>query len=68
MPEQDGGRAPAPRKPLGWLVGLGVLLITLGVVFGLVGISIVAKRRQMQRINEAGADEIAPRPAGTNIP
>jgi len=38
---------------MGWLVGLGVLLITLGVVFGLVGIGIVAKRRQAYRINEA---------------
>lgn len=47
------GFTARPRKPMGWLVGLGVLLITLGVVFGLVGIGIVAKRRQAYRINEA---------------
>jgi hypothetical protein len=40
-----------PSKPMGWLVGLGVLLITLGVVFGLVGIGIVAKRNQAHRID-----------------
>ena len=42
------------KKPrlLGWYVGLGVLMITLGVVFGLVGIFIVAKKKQRYRINE----------------
>jgi hypothetical protein len=51
---------------MGWLVGLGVLLITLGVVFGLVGIGIVAKRKQAYRINEAGTKNGASRPSGTN--
>lgn len=37
---------------MGWLVGLGVLLITLGVVVGLIGISIAAKRKQKYRIDE----------------
>jgi hypothetical protein len=37
---------------MGWLVGLGVLLITLGVVFGLIGIGIAAKRKQRYRIDE----------------
>lgn len=55
-----------PRKPMGWLVGLGVLLITLGVVFGLVGIGVVAKRKQAYRINEAATENNALRPAGTN--
>jgi len=39
-----------PKRPFGWFVGLGVLLITLGVVFGLVGIFIVAKNKQKYRI------------------
>lgn len=51
---------------MGWLVGLGVLLITLGVVFGLVGIGIVAKRKQAYRINEAVTENDASRPSGTN--
>lgn len=55
-----------PRKPMGWLVGLGVLLITLGVVFGLVAIGIVAKRKQAYRINEAATENNAPKPSGTN--
>lgn len=38
------------KRPLGWFVGLGVLLITLGVLFGLVGIFIVAKNKQKYRI------------------
>jgi len=41
---------PNPKTPFGWFVGLGVLLITLGVVFGLVGIFIVAKNKQKHRI------------------
>ena len=41
---------PSPKTPFGWFVGLGVLLITLGVVFGLVGIFIVAKNKQKYRI------------------
>ena len=44
---------------MGWLVGLGVLLITLGVVCGLIGIGIVAKRKQKYRIDE-------PPPQSTN--
>lgn len=42
------------KKPrvLGWYVGLGVLMITLGVLFGLVGIFIVAKNKQRHRIDE----------------
>lgn len=39
-------------KPMGWLVGLAVLLITFGVLAGLVGIAIVAKRRQQYRIHD----------------
>lgn len=35
---------------MGWLVGLAVLLITLGVVAGLIGITIVALRKQRYRI------------------
>jgi hypothetical protein len=62
----NGGLSVTPRKPMGWLVGLGVLLITLGVVFGLVGIGIVAKRKQSYRINEAATGSNASRPAGTN--
>ena len=50
---------------MGWLVGLAVLLITLGVVAGLIGIFVVAKRKQQYRINEPPE----PRPAGqTNAP
>lgn len=54
MPDDESADSVAPggRKPMGWLVGLGVLLITLGVVFGLIGIGIVAKRKQKYRINE----------------
>ncbi len=42
------------KKPklLGWYVGFGVLMITLGVIFGLVGIFIVAKNKQKYRINQ----------------
>jgi len=39
-----------PKKPMGWLVGLGVLLITLGVAAGLVGILVVSKNKQKHRI------------------
>ncbi len=39
-------------KPLGWLLGLAVLLITLGVISGLIGIFVVAKRKQQFRIEE----------------
>ena len=41
---------PKSKTPFGWFVGLGVLLITLGVVFGLVGIFIVARNKQKYRI------------------
>ena len=51
---------------MGWLVGLGVLLITLGVVFGLAGIAIVAKRKQAYRVNEAATENNALKPGGTN--
>jgi hypothetical protein len=57
-----------PPKPMGWLVGLGVLLITLGVVFGLVGIGIVAKRKQAYRINGAPAENSNSAAPGTNAP
>jgi hypothetical protein len=40
---------------LGWFIGLGVLLITLGVVLGLVGIGFVALRQQRHRIAPAPA-------------
>jgi hypothetical protein len=53
---------------MGWLVGLGVLLITLGVVFGLVGIGIVAKRKQAYRINEAAAENSNSKVSATNAP
>ncbi len=53
---------PNPKTPFGWFVGLGVLLITLGVVFGLVGIFIVAKNKQKYRIP---ALELSP---ATNTP
>ena len=43
-------------KPMGWLVGLGVLLITLGVVFGVIGVGFVAKRKQAFRINDAATE------------
>jgi formylglycine-generating enzyme len=42
----------AKSKPIGWLVGLMVLLITLGVLAGLIGIAVVAKRKQQYRIND----------------
>lgn len=45
---------------MGWLVGLAVLLITLGVIAGLAGIFVVAKRKQQYRINEPSES----RPAG----
>src|SRR5687767_6820962 len=37
---------------MGWLVGLAVALITAGVVAGLIGIAIVAKRKQRFRIED----------------
>jgi hypothetical protein len=45
-------------KPMGWLVGLGVLLITLGVVAGLIGIALVAKRKQKYRIPASSTNSI----------
>ena len=42
----------ARSKPMGWLVGLGVLLITFVVLAGLLGIAIVARRRQQYRIQD----------------
>lgn len=48
---------------MGWMVGVGVLLITLGVVFGLVGIAVVARRKQQYRIqNPPEAVPAAPSP------
>ena len=64
----DDGLSAPPHKPMGWLVGLGVLLITLGVVFGLVGIGIVARRKQAYRINEAPTESNASKALGTNTP
>ena len=55
-------------KPMGWLVGLGVLLITLGVVFGLIGIGIVAKSKQAHRISEASPESNMPGVSRTNVP
>ena len=49
---------------MGWLVGLAVLLITLGVIAGLVGITIVARKKQRFRINESPSsptNQIQPR-------
>jgi len=43
---------PTKPRPMGWLVGLAVILITFGVLAGLVGIAIVAKRRQQYRIHD----------------
>lgn len=55
-------------KPMGWLVGLGVLMITLGVAFGLIGIGIVAKRKQAHRINDAATESNLPTVSRTNVP
>jgi hypothetical protein len=52
---------------MGWLVGLGVLLITLGVVFGLIAIGIIAKRKQAFRVNEA-AESNTFKPSSPNVP
>jgi len=58
-------------KPLGWLVGLGVLLITLGVIVGLIGIYTVAKRKQKYRIEEEKpipvTNELPARPASAGV-
>ena len=54
--ERPSALVPEKPRPMGWLVGLGVLLITLGVVFGLIGISIVAMRKQKYRIDQAPAE------------
>lgn len=64
--------SPKP-KPMGWLVGLAVLLITLGVIAGLVGITVVAKRKQRFRIDAEPAESPAlqtnaPAPTVTNRP
>lgn len=50
-------------KPLGWLVGLGVLLITLGVIIGLVGVFVAAKRKQKYRIEEEGPPPASNKPS-----
>ena len=48
---------------MGWMVGVGVLMITLGVVVGLVCIAIIAKRKQQYRIQQpAEATPTVPRP------
>lgn len=43
--------SPQP-KPMGWLVGLAVVLITFGVLCGLIGITVAAKRKQRYRITD----------------
>ena len=58
-PEQPSGSNP-PRL-IGWYVGIGVLLITLGVVAGLIGIFINTKRKQRYRIEPSV-------PTATNSP
>ena len=68
MHGSNDGLAATPHRPMGWLVGLGVLLITLGVVFGLVGIGIIAKRKQAYRINQVAPESNASKPSGTNAP
>jgi formylglycine-generating enzyme len=45
-----------PIRPLGWLVGLGVLLIALGVISGLIGIFAVANRKQQYRIEDESSN------------
>ena len=51
----------SPRmKPIGWLIGLAVLCITIGVIVGLVAIAVVAKRKQRYRIHEDGLPAQAP--------
>jgi hypothetical protein len=53
---------------MGWLVGLGVLLITVGVVLGVIGVGIVAKRKQAFRINDAATESHRPGLSRTNAP
>ena len=57
-------------KPVGWLVGFGVLCITLGVVLGLIAIGVVAKRQQRYRINEGSVPTAAQpsTPATNTVP
>ena len=43
---------PTQPKPKGWLIGVGVLCITLGVIVGLIVILVVAKRKQRYRITD----------------
>jgi hypothetical protein len=46
-------------RPMGWFVGIGVLLITLGVVVGLIGVGLVAMRKQRYRIDQAPTESPA---------
>ena len=66
--ERMASPGSAQTKPMGLLIGLGVLLITLGVVFGLVGIGIVAKRKQRYRINEQSATVRDTNGSGAAVP
>ena len=60
-PSPDPQSSSAPTRLIGWYVGIGVLLITLGVVAGMIGIFITAKRKQQYRIEPS-------LPASTNSP
>ena len=55
--------SPAKPKPMGWLIGLAVLLITVGVIAGLIGIAVVAKRKQKYRIHDPTEPAQPTRPA-----
>jgi len=48
---------------MGWLIGLAVLLITVGVIAGLIGIAVVAKRKQKYRIHDPTEPAQPTRPA-----
>ena len=54
--------APAPPKPKGWLIGLAVGLITLGVILGLLGIGLVAQRKQRYRLATTNETVVLPPP------
>jgi hypothetical protein len=70
MPTDKSANSIADRsiKPMGWLVGLGVLLITLSVVFGVIGVGLVAKRKQVHRINDAATESNMQDVSRTNVP
>src|SRR4030095_15158768 len=54
-------------KPKGWLIGVGVLCITLAVIAGLIAIAVVAKRKQRYRITEPSASLTPPPPTKTTL-